>query len=375
MMKVPFFNYPLRYAPDRETIKEIVYRVGTSDNFILKEQVQALEECLGQYTKAKHVIAVASGTAALTILLRAMGVGPGVDVLTPAFSFISTASTVSLLGGRPVFVDVDPKTGMMDPDDLEARITPDSKVVIPTHLFSVAADMVKISQVAKRHNLVLLEDSAVSLGASPNGKMAGTMGDAGLYSFFPAKSLGGIGDGAVIVTDNDELGRTSRMLRNHGQDGIRFLHRKLGYNLRMDETVAAYLLHKFQRYDKLLQRRREIASRYHAAFAERSPHIEVVTDHHDSRVYYTYVIQANRRDELQRSLAEQGIETQIYYPLALPLQPAFSSLGHKEGDFPNAEGITRRSLALPLYPEMPDDHVDQVIEAVIGFYTKVKVHA
>ncbi|GFN32273.1 hypothetical protein PCURB6_25330 [Paenibacillus curdlanolyticus] len=375
-MKIPFFNYPLRYASDREAIKEIVYRVGTSDNFILKEHVQELEERIGQYTKAKHVIAVANGTAALTILLRAMGVGPGVDVLTPAFSFISTASTISLLGGRPVFVDVDPKMGMMDPEDLEARITPASKVVIPTHLFSVMADMERIAQVAERHQLTILEDSAVSLGASVNGTMAGTLGDAGLYSFFPAKSLGGIGDGAVIVTNNDELGRTSRMLRNHGQDGIhRFLHHKLGYNMRMDETVAGYLLHKFQRYEQLLQRRREIASRYHAAFAEWSSQIKIVTDNHDSRVYYTYVIQAEHRDDLQRSLAEQGIETQIYYPLALPLQPAFSYLGHKEGEFPNAEAITKSSLALPLYPEMPDDHVEQVIEAVIGFYTKVKVHA
>ena len=205
-MKIPFFNYAARYAADREVIKDIIYRVGTSDNFILKEQVQELEKSLGIYTGSKHVIAVANGTTALTILLRAMGVGPGVDVLTPAFSFISTASTIALLGGRPVFVDVDPTSGMMDPVDLESRVTPKSKVIIPTHLFSVMADMKAISQLAKHYDLRLLEDSAVSLGATQSGVMAGRMGDAGLYSFFPAKPLGGIGDGAVIVTDNDELG-------------------------------------------------------------------------------------------------------------------------------------------------------------------------
>ncbi|USB31714.1 DegT/DnrJ/EryC1/StrS family aminotransferase [Paenibacillus sp. YPG26] len=375
MMKIPFFNYPDRYAEDREKIKEIVYNVGTSDNFILKERVTRFEEAIGQYTGAKHVIAVANGTTALTILLKAMGVGPGVEVLTPAFSFISTASSIALLGGTPVFVDVDPLTGMMDPLDLKRRITPASKVVIPTHLFSVMADMSAITEVAREHNLIVLEDSAVALGARQNGTMAGLLGDAGLYSFFPAKPLGGIGDGAVIVTDNDEYGRISRMLRNHGQDGItRFYHHMLGYNNRMDETVADYLTHKLARYDKLLNRRRDIASAYNGALGDLAPMVEVVTHDHEERVYYTYVLQAEKRDELRDFLQSRGIETQIYYPSALPLQPAFAYLGHKPGDFPNAEAITGRSLALPLYAEMPDDHVQEVIKAVTEFYAEVKIH-
>ncbi|RUT36564.1 DegT/DnrJ/EryC1/StrS family aminotransferase [Paenibacillus zeisoli] len=375
-MKIPFFNYADRYAEDREKIKEIVYNVGTSDNFILKERVNEFEQEIGRYTGAKYVIAVANGTTALTILLKAMGVGPGVEVLTPAFSFISTASSIALLGGTPVFVDVDPHTGMMDPDDLRRRMTSASRVVIPTHLFSVMADMKAINEIAREHNLIVLEDSAVALGGRQNGAMAGLLGDAGLYSFFPAKPLGGIGDGAVIVTDNDDFGRISRMLRNHGQDGItRFYHHMLGYNNRMDETVAAYLSHKLMRYDNLLNRRREIALKYNEAFGSLAPMVQVVTEAHDERVYYTYVLQAEKRDELRSHLQSRGIETQIYYPAALPLQPAFAYLGHKPGDFPNAEAITGRSLALPLYAEMPDEHVHEVIQAVSEFYAEVKIHA
>lgn len=374
-MNVPFFNYEARYAQDKEVIKDMIFRVGTSNNFILKECVAAFEERIRQYTGAKHAIATCSGTGALTILLRAMGVQSGVDVLTPAFSFISTASTIALLGGRPVFVDVDPRTGMMDPNDLEAKITPNSRVVIPTHLFSVMADMSAINEIAARHQLAVLEDSAVSLGASMQGTMAGLLGKAGLYSFFPAKPLGGIGDGAIIVTNDDELATRCRMLRNHGQDGItRFLHHHLGYNHRMDETVALYLTHKLERFDSLIARRAEIAEQYHEAFKSLAPQIEVVLDDDYERVYYTYVLQAEDRDGLRHDLHERGIETQIYYPEALPLQPAFHNLGHKRGDFPHAEGIAKRSLALPLYAEMQDEHVQYVIESVMAYSSKVNAY-
>ncbi|TVX94411.1 DegT/DnrJ/EryC1/StrS family aminotransferase [Paenibacillus agilis] len=374
-MSVPFFNYGARYAEDRDVIKDIVFQVGVSDNFILKEGVADFEQAIRAYTGAKHAIAVSNGTTALSVILRALGVGPGVDVLTPAFSFISTASTIALLQARPVFVDVDPVTGMLDPADLEAKITPNSRVVIPTHLFSVMANMSAIREIADRHQLHVLEDSAVALGASMNGTKAGLLGDSGLYSFFPAKPLGGIGDGGIIVTNDDELGQRCRMLRNHGQDGItRFLHHHLGYNHRMDEVVARYLQHKLLRFDQLIERRAQIAARYNEAFASLAPDIRVVTDDHYDRVYYTYVLQSERRDELQQFLQARGIETQIYYPLALPLQPAFAYLGHKEGDFPHAEALTKRSLALPLYAEMPDEHVDLVIEAVLAHSHQVAVH-
>ncbi|WP_249410005.1 DegT/DnrJ/EryC1/StrS family aminotransferase [Siminovitchia terrae] len=365
-MNVPFFNYKARYEKDKEKIKELVYQVGTSDQFILKEHVAELEEKICAYTGAKHAIATSNGTSALTIILKAMGVGPGVDVLTPAFSFISTASAIALLGGRPVFVDVAPTTGMIDLVDLERKITPLSRVIIPTHLFSVMADMTAINEVAKRHNLLVLEDSAVALGARMNDTMAGMLGDAGLYSFFPAKPLGGIGDGAIIVTNDPKLARLCRMFRNHGQDGItRFLHHHIGYNHRMDETTAAYLAYKLERYSQMLERRAQIGNSYNEAFKGLLPHLEIVNDTSYERVYYTYVLQAERRDDLRVFLSEKGIETQIYYPRALPLQPAFAYLGHQEGDFPNAERISKRVIALPLYAEMPDEHVEYVKQAVI----------
>lgn len=372
-MNVPFFNYQDRFAEDREVIKSIVYQVGISDNFILKEHVLELEEKIKGYTGAKYAIATSNGTSALTIILHAMGVGPGVDVLTPAFSFISTASTISLLGGRPIFVDVDPITGMIDPEDLESKITPQSRVIIPTHLFSVLADMSLINEVAKRYNLLVLEDSAVSLGAQVDGKMAGMFGDMGLYSFFPAKPLGGIGDGAIIVTNDDNLGKTCRMLRNHGQDGItRFLHHYIGYNYRMDETVAAYLVHKMNRYEELLEKRSLIGGRYNDAFINLYPEIQIVTETSYDRVYYTYVIQAKHRESLRQYLNANGIQTQVYYPRALPFQPAFAYLKHNVGEFPNAENIVTRSLALPLYAEMPDEHIKNVIKHVVEFASVVK---
>jgi dTDP-4-amino-4,6-dideoxygalactose transaminase len=375
-VRVPFFNYQARFEEDKEIIKDIVYQVGTSNDFILKENVSKLEMKIRDYTGAKYAVATSNGTSALTIILRAMGVGPGVDVLTPAFSFISTASTIALLGGRPVFVDVNPLTGMMDPIDLESKITPQSRVVIPTHLFSVMADMTAINTIAKKYNLRVLEDSAVSLGARMNGKMAGMLGDIGLYSFFPAKPLGGIGDGAVIVTNDEELGRVCRMLRNHGQDGItRFLHHHIGYNYRMDETVAAYLLHKFKRYDQLIERRLQIGSYYNEAFSNLNPQIKIVNDTTYTRVYYTYVLQAEHRNELRQYLYEEGIETQIYYPQVLPLQRAFNYLEHKKGDFPNAELMTKHSIALPLYAEMPDEHLEYVIKNVLHFTSRVETNA
>ncbi|QJC54215.1 DegT/DnrJ/EryC1/StrS family aminotransferase [Paenibacillus albicereus] len=375
-MNVPFFNYSARFAPDKDVIKELVYRSGTTDQFILKEDVRRLEEAICAYTGAAHAVAAANGTSALVLLLRTMGAGPGVDVLTPAFSFISTASAIRLLGANPVFVDADPRTGMMDPADLERRITPQSRIVIPTHLFSVMADMKAIRAVAREHGLLVLEDSAVALGASQDGVPAGRHGDAGLYSFFPAKPLGGIGDGAVIVTDDEELARGCRMLRNHGQDGVtRFLHHQLGYNSRMDEVLAGYLLHKLGRIDRLLDRRRDLAARYHEAFAGLDVRLAVTVDDHESRMYYTYVVQAERRDELRAELEEAGVETQVYYPAALPLQPAFADLGARPGDYPGAERFASRSLALPLYPEMPDGDVDEVIRAVVSFLAKEPQHA
>lgn len=367
-MECKFFNYSKRFGNDKEVIKDIVYQVGNSDNFILRDNVIDLENTIKEYTGAKHAIAVSNGTAALTIILKALGVGPGVDVLTPAFSFISTASTISLLGARPIFVDVN-DNGVMDPVDLEKKITPNSKVVIPTHLFSVMADMDEIRKVSKRYNLFVLEDSAVYLGGKMNNVQAGLLGDIGLFSFFPAKPMGGIGDGAMIVTNNEEIGTLCRMFRNHGQDGkVRFCHQFLGYNHRMDEIVAAYINYKFKNFNKIIRDRRKIAEIYDRNLKPLFPYVKVPVHTNYEPVYYTYVVRAQNRDQLQDYLKSKNIETVIYYPLPLHLQDAFKYLEYKKGDFPNAELFCEESLALPLYPEMTNEEVEYVSQEVRKFY-------
>ena len=368
-MTIPFFDYRATFAPDRDLILRIVADVGASDSFILKDRVAEFERMIRETVGAEHAVAVASGTSALTLSLAAMGVKPGVDVLTPAFSFIVSASAIVHLGARPVFVDVDPETCTIDPEQAEAALTPRTRVVVPVHLFSCLADMAALRKLAARYDLCVLEDSAVALGARTEAGFAGTHGDVGVFSFFPLKPLGGIGDGGMIVTNDDALGTRCRMLRNHGQDGVyRFLHHHLGFNSRMDEIMAAYLGHRFQHMQRFIEQRAQRAAWYDEQLAGCAPRLTTppTTPYH--RVYYAYVVQAEDRDRLRAYLAERGIETQVYYPKPLPLQPAFAALGHRPGDFPVAEKLSRRTLALPFYPDMPRKHVERVCETIRDFY-------
>jgi dTDP-4-amino-4,6-dideoxygalactose transaminase len=368
-MKVTFFDYPRRFAVDNAFVKRLVAEVGASGAFILKQHVAELEDAVKRQTGAAHAIAVSSGTDALLIALSSLGVGPGVDVLTPAFSFISTASAPALLRARPVFVDVNPDTGTLAVDELSRHRTPETKVVIAVHLFSSLAPMADVQAAARALGLRVLEDSAVSLGARTAGVPAGLAGDVGIYSFFPAKPLGGIGDGGMIVTHHAPLGDMCRRLRNHGQDGVtRFLHHHLGWNHRMDDIMAAYLKAKLARLPALHARRRAIGEHYDAELGTLGSAVKPLASAPGERVFYTYVIRAQRRDELRAHLLARGVETQLYYPVPLHLQPCFAYLGHVPGDFPGAETLSREALALPLYPEMTDAEVDYVIASVRSFH-------
>lgn len=367
-MKVPFFDYPRRFAGDRELVKRLVAEVGASGAFILKQRVAALEGAIARETGAAHAIAVSSGTDALIIALASLGVGPGTDVLTPAFSFISSASAPALLRARPVFVDVDPDTGTLAVGELARRCTPETTLILAVHLFSSLADMAGIKAAARELDLRVLEDSAVALGARSMGVAAGLAGDVGIYSFFPAKPLGGIGDGGMIVTNHDTLGDMCRRLRNHGQDGVtRFVHHHLGFNHRMDEIMAGYLTAKLARLPALHARRRAIGYCYDAALGALGGAVAPLRSAPGERTFYTYVVRARRRDALRAHLRACGIETQIYYPVPLHLQPCFAYLGHAPGDFPGAEALSREALALPLYPEMKDSEVEHVIDSVRSF--------
>lgn len=367
--RVPYYDLPRRVEADRAALKAIVRDVARSGEFILKRRVASLEDELAAFTGARHAIGTASGTAAIHLGLAALRAGPGDEVITPAFSFHSSATPIAHLGATPVLVDVEQDTALVDPERVGAAVTDRTAGLVAVHLFSAMADMPSLSELARDRGLWVLEDSAIALGMSWDGRAAGRWGDLGLFSFHPYKPLGGISDGAALVTDDDELARRCRMLRNHGQDGVhRFLHHAIGFNARMDEVNAAFLARRLERYRAGLARRAEIAGRYDAALAHLAPALRTPPAVAHERIHYTYVVRAQERDELERHLAARGVETVVYYPLPLHLQPVFAHLGHRPGDFPNAERASRECLALPLYPEMPDDHVEEAIAAVLAFF-------
>ncbi|MFJ5846912.1 MULTISPECIES: DegT/DnrJ/EryC1/StrS family aminotransferase [unclassified Streptomyces] len=365
---IPYFDWPARSADWADDIVEVFREVALSDEFILKSRVERLESEIAARTGAAHAIAVASGTGALSVILAALGLGDGDEVVTPAFSFVSTASTVALRGARPVFADVEYETGLLDPAAAEAVVTERTRALLPAYLFSNSPKMGAFAELAARRGLHLVEDSAIALGATVDGRPAGRHGHAGLYSFFPAKPAGGIGDAGMIVTDDPGLARTARMLRNHGQPaGKRFYHELLGFNCRMDELTAGFLLRKLPHLDRLLERRREIAAIYEEGLRPLGPALLPPPAGFEERSVYTYVVRAQQRGELRAQLAKEGIETAVYYPRPLHLQPAFAHLGHGTGDFPVAERLSRESLALPLHPDMAPGAAERVVAAVNRF--------
>jgi len=365
---VPYYDFPRRFDPERQAVKDLVREVARSDEFILKRRVRDYEAELCAHVGVGHAIAVSSGTSALHVALAALGVGPGDEVITPAFSFHSSATPVALLGATPVLVDVG-ESFLIDPDRIAAAATPRTRGVIPVHLFADMADMPAIASLARERGWWVLEDSAIALGMSRDGIAAGRWGDLGVFSFHPAKPLPGVSDGGAIVTDDEQLATRCRMLRNHGQDGVnRFLHHIVGFNARMDEINAALLSQRLRGYGESLAAREAIAHRYDDAFADLAPALRTPLPTTCDRVYYTYVVRADRRDELERHLAGRGIESLVYYPRPLHLQPAFAYLGHRAGDFPEAERAAAEALALPLHPRMPQDDVERVIQAVRAFH-------
>jgi UDP-2-acetamido-2-deoxy-ribo-hexuluronate aminotransferase len=365
---VPYYDFPRRSAADRQAVKDLMREVARSDEFILKRRVRDYEAGLCAHAGVAHAVAVSSGTSALHVALAALGVGEGDEVITPAFSFHSSATPIALLGATPVLVDIG-EDFLIDPELIAAAATPRTRGVVPVHLFSAMADMPRIAALARDHGWWVLEDSAIALGMSRDGVGAGRWGDLGVFSFHPAKPLPGVSDGGAIVTDDAALAERCRMLRNHGQDGVnRFLHHVVGFNARMDEINAALLSQRLRGYRATLTARAAIARRYDAAFADLAPALRTPLPAACERVYYTYVVRADRRDELERHLAERGIESLVYYPRPLHLQPAFADLGHRAGDFPEAERAAAEALALPLHPRMPEADVERVIEAVRAFH-------
>lgn len=352
-----------QYASLRDEVGKALENVLQRQHFILGPEVAAFEKEIASYCQVEHAVGVASGTDALLLSLRAAGVGPGDEVIVPAFTFVATSDTVSLLGATPVFADIDPVTYTMDPDGLEALVTPATKAVIAVHLYGQAADITAIAAFARKHNLALLGDTAQALGARYDGDPVCSFGDFGCLSFFPSKNLGAYGDGGMIVTRDAEKAKFLRMARAHGS--ARKYHSEfLGWNSRLDELQAALLRVKLPHLDRWNSQRAERAERYSEALADVE---EIVLPHAAagrSHVFHQYTIRVARRDEVQQMLKEQGIESAVHYPIPLHLQPMYASLGYREGSLPQAERAAGEVLSLPIYPELRDDEIERVVGAL-----------
>ena len=363
-MAVPLLDLSRQYAVLKPELDAAVINVLTHGKFILGPEVKKLEEQVADLCTVKHAVGVASGTDALLLALRACGVGPGDEVITTDFSFFATAGVIHRLGAKPVFVDIEPDTYNIDPNLIETAISPKTKVIMPVHLFGQVADMDPIMQIAKKHNLKVVEDAAQAIGAEYKGRKAGSIGDLGCFSFFPSKNLGAGGDGGVIVTDDDGHYDMCHILRIHGAKP-KYFHKIVGYNSRLATIQAAILLIKLPRLQKWSETRIEHAKKYDAALGNLSRiKCPVVKNYSSFHIYNQYTIAADDRDELQAKLQEAGIGCVIYYPVPFHQQECFAYLGHKPDEFPVSNQAARQVLSIPVYPELTDAEQDEVIETI-----------
>jgi len=365
MNKVPLLDLKAQYATISEEIDRVVKEIIQGGSFILGENVRLLEEEIAAFCNTKYAIGVASGTDALLLSLMACNIEVGDEVITSPFTFIATAEVIVLLRAKPVFVDIDPKTYNIAPDKIKDAITSKTKAIIPVHLYGQSADMDKILACAKEHNLIVIEDAAQAIGAKYKGKMVGEMGLTAAFSFFPAKNLGAYGDGGIITTNDEKIAKKIKMIRTHGSE-IKYHHEIIGTNSRLDELQAAILRVKLKRLNEWTLRRQKIAQIYTQAFMGKgiiTPFVEEFNFH----VYNQYTIRVKNREKLARHLKELGIDVAIHYPTPLHLQPAFSYLGYKAGDFKQSEQAAKEVLSLPIYPELTDEQIEKVICAVLSF--------
>ncbi len=365
-MTIPFIDLQAQFRHLEPDIRARIDRVLEHGQFIMGPEVAELERALSEFAGVKHAVACSSGTDALLMGLMAQGVGPGDAVFTTPFTFIATAEVISLLGATPVFVDVDARTFNLDPEQLEATVarTVDSgalrpRGIIPVDLFGLPAEYDAITEIARRHQMFILEDAAQSFGASYHGRRSGSLGDLAAVSFFPAKPLGGYGDGGAVLTDDDELAETLVSIRVHGKGRDKYDNVRIGLNGRIDTLQAAILLAKLEVFPEELAARQRVADRYTAGLGNivQTPS---VPDHCKS-AWAQYSVLSDDRSDQQSALKEQGIPTAIYYPKPLHQQGAFESLGHRAGDFPVSEDSAARIFSLPMHPYLEDSQIDFIV--------------
>jgi len=377
-MGVPLLDLKAHHEPIQQEIMAALQQTFLSNAFILGQDVGKLEERVATYCQAKYGIGVTSGTDALLLALMALGVGPGDEVITSPYSFFATAGVVARLCAKPVFVDIDPSTYNIDPSQIERAVTSRTKAIIPVHLYGQCADMAPIMELARRHNLSVIEDAAQAIGSEyRDGRRACSMGTVGCLSFFPSKNLGCLGDGGMVVTNDPVLAERMRILRVHGSHP-KYYHKLIGGNFRLDTIQAAVLNVKLNYLDSWTKRRQENADRYRTWFLQsglvQKGHVQLPeAAYRDSgarhyHIYNQFVLRVDRRDDLIAHLRKKEIGAEIYYPVPFHLQECFQYLNHKEGDFPESEQAAKETIAIPIYPELTIAQQTEVAEAIASFY-------
>lgn len=377
-MKVPLFDATRQYQRLREELLAAAERVLASGRYILGEEVETFEREVAAYLGVKHAIGVASGTDALWLSLKALGMGPGDFVLIPPFTFFATASAVLNIGAVPIFADIDPRTFNLDPVKVEEALEGKNpvwqrlgidpkrvKAMIPVHLYGQPADMDELMDIARRYNLWVIEDTAQAMGGVYKGKKAGTIGHLGGFSFFPTKNLGAFGDGGLVATNDDDLAQKVRMLRAHGSRK-KYHHETVGTNSRLDALQAALLRVKLRHLDEWIEARRRIAARYTKAFHEVGGLVPPYEAPDRKHTYHQYTVRVlgGQRDALQGALREAGVGTAVYYPGPVHLQKALEGFGYRPGDFPHAEEACREVLSLPIFPELAENEIGYIIQSI-----------
>jgi dTDP-4-amino-4,6-dideoxygalactose transaminase len=372
---VPLLDLSAQHGPIREELRAAIDRVIDSDRFILGPEVERFEREMAQYSRCHEAIGVSSGTDALLVSMMACGIGPDDEVIAPTFTFFATAGSIARTGARPVFADIDPLTYNIDPQDLERRITAKTKAIIPVHLYGQMADMAGVSDVARRHGLIVIEDAAQAVGAEYHGHRAGTMGQLGCLSFFPSKNLGAMGDGGMVLSDDAERADRVRLLRTHGYRP-KYYNSVVGGNFRLDALQAAILRVKLAHLDRWTAARQQNAQRYRDLLEQAGLVVEPGADlraggvvlpldaGHGRHVYNQFVIRCARRDELRAQLQERRIGSEIYYPVPMHVQQCFDRLGYQRGDFPQAEQAAAETVALPIYPGLEPTQQQAVVQAI-----------
>lgn len=367
-MTIPFVNFNAMHAPLKTEMMQAFEQFYDSHWFILGERVKQFEKEYAAFNQTAHAIGVSNGLDALHLALKCLHIGPGDEVIVPSNTYIASALAVSYVGAKPVFVEPKQDTYNIDAAKIAAAITPNTKAIMPVHLYGQACEMDAIMQVAKQNGLFVVEDNAQSQGAAYKGKLTGTFGDMNATSFYPGKNLGALGDAGAITTNHESLAKQAHMLRNYGSEK-KYYNEVIGYNMRLDECQAAFLSIKLKQLPTWTSQRQEIASWYDEALRDINEIILPVTAQDATHVYHLYVIRCKQRDAIEHYLKEHGISTLIHYPVPPHLQQAYHSLGYKKGDFSIAEELAETCLSLPIWPGMTIDHVTYVADTLKRYFT------